>query len=350
METQTTLRDQLESAFDSAEAGTLEPVQNAPEIESEPVVETRPRDEKGRFVEKKTDDKAPDIKADVDKAEPVQAEPEKPQLARPTTWKKDYLPIWDKLATGTPLTPDEALKLAEYSNQRENEYKTGVSTYKAEAQNAKALQDAMAPFIPILQQHNIQPTQWIQNLGRAHHTLAMGTPQQKLQMFAQLAQEYGVPLEAVGMAQQGQLDPIVPSLMAQIQELSGKVNTVANWREQQEQQTIQNELARFQDTAKYPYFEQVRETMAQLLETGFTQDLDTAYQKAIRMNDDVFNSWQTEQLRTHEAEKSKAQAVVKAKAHAVSPKSATPSGKIGSEPKDRRAILEQQFEEVDGRV
>ena len=52
-----------------------------------------------------------------------------PSVARPTTWKKEYLPIWDKLTAGEQLTPDEALKLAEYTGvQRESEYKKGVST------------------------------------------------------------------------------------------------------------------------------------------------------------------------------------------------------------------------------
>ena len=68
--------------------------------------------------------------------------------SRPTTWKKEYLPIWDKLTAGEQLTPEESLKLAEYSNQRESEYKKGVSTYKQEADNAKSLVEAIAPFVP----------------------------------------------------------------------------------------------------------------------------------------------------------------------------------------------------------
>jgi len=39
----------------------------------------------------------------------------------------------------------------------------------------------------LLQENNIAPQQWISNLGTAHKTLALGSPQEKLQMFAQLA-------------------------------------------------------------------------------------------------------------------------------------------------------------------
>jgi len=75
---------------------------------------------------------------------------------------------------------EESAKLAAYSNQRENEYKTGVSTYKAEAQQAKSLQDAIAPFIPDLQSQNIAPQQFIQNLGNAHMMLVKARQSKRL--------------------------------------------------------------------------------------------------------------------------------------------------------------------------
>lgn len=338
---QNTLRDQLAASLKDIE--DVEPVDETPEVQTEEVLDDRPRDEQGRFAPKEADK--------PQEAQPVEAPSIEPTLQRPTTWKKDYLPIWDKLATGNPLTPEEAKKLAEYSNQRENEYKTGVSTYKQEAEQAKQLQDAIAPFMPELQRYNIQPTQWIQNLGNAHRTLAMGTPEQKIQMFTKLAADYGVPLEAIGMAQQGNLDPVIPQIMQQIQNLSGQVNTVASWREQQEQQAALEAIKPFQDAEKYPHFEVVRETMAQLLERGLASDLQTAYTKAVRLNDEV---WQAEQERQAQASSAiqsqqKAEIVSKAKSRAVSPKSSTPSGQVmTSATKDRRAALEEAFENVGG--
>lgn len=331
---ETTLRDQLVASFNEAEetqenTTVAEPTSKV----SEPLeTEGRVRDESGRFAPK---------------MEQVQEPVEQPALQRPTTWKKDYLPIWDKLATGAALSPEEAKKLAKYSNQRENEYKTGVSTYKQEAEQARQLQDALAPFMPDLQRHNIQPTAWITNLGNAHRALSMGNPQQKIQMFTQLARDYGIPIEALGMAQQGQLDPIIPQLMQQIQNLSGQVNTVTGWREQQEQQAALSAIQPFQDTEKYPHFEQVRETMAQLLERGLAPDLQTAYTKAVRLNDDA---WQAEQERLANMQNQQSAAIVaKAKSRAVSPKSSTPSGQIiDSGKKDRRSMLEDALESASG--
>lgn len=346
-----TLRDALETNLDAAEAGTLAAPADSMPIESpaDTADQTgdRVRDDKGRFASKET---TPDQQAAPAAAEPqVQAEPQE-ELKRPTSWKKDYLPIWDKMATGQPLTPEEARKIAQYSHQREKEFASGVSTYKAEADNAKTLQEALAPFIPDLQANNIHPAAWISNLGRAHQMLAKGTVQDRIQMFAQLAQEYNVPLAAFSQQPNGQggIDPVVGQLMQQLQDLSGKVNTVASWREQQEQQQLQGVLSPFFDEEKYPHFQKVRMTMAQLLESGVTQDLESAYKKAVRLDDDA---WAAEQERVARANAAH-DAVAKAKAKAVSVKTTTPSGTIKTmDAKDRRSVMADAFESAsEGRV
>ena len=92
--------------------------------------------------------------------------------------------------------------------------------------------------------------------------------------------------------------------------------------------------------------------MAQLLERGLAQDLETAYAKAVRMNDEVFKLEQERLLAQVKKEASKAQQVAKAKAAAVSPKSVTPSG-VGNKAdgKDRRSIIAAQLgEAMTGRV
>jgi len=332
---QTTLRETLEANVNAAEAGTLPTIEEARDA--------RPRDEVGRFAPKPKEE-APKVEAKPSQeAQPQQQQPQQQQPQRPTTWKKEYLPIYDKLAQGQPLTPDEAKKLAEYTNQRENEYKTGVSTYKAEATAAKELQEAITPFLPELQANGIQPASWIKNLGTAHYVLVKGNPEQKLQMFRMLAQQYGVPLAAV-LQQPEQVPPIVHDLMGQIQKLQQQVTGVTTWRQQQETTSLSSQIAKFQDATKYPHFPVVREKMAQLLETGLAQDLDDAYKQAVRLNDELYEA---EKLQLAEASRKPA-AVAQARAHAVSPKSATPSGQVTSGAKDRRALLEDRFDSLAG--
>ena len=159
-ETQNTLRETLAEAITATET----PVVETTPIESTETRQERVRDDAGKFANKS--EEKPVTESIAHEAVEV------PKSTRPSTWKKDY---WEKFDT---LDPD----LQGYINQRESEYKTGVSTYRAEAEKAKQLNEAIAPFIPQLQQNNIEPTQWIRNLGNAHQTLALGSPAQKMQM------------------------------------------------------------------------------------------------------------------------------------------------------------------------
>ena len=252
------------------------------------------------------------------------------------------MPIWDKLTAGQQLTPDEAIKLAEYSNQRESEYKKGVSTYKAEADNARQLMQAVEPFMPELQRNNINPAVFINNLGRAHMVLAQGTPEQKIQMFHKLAQDYGIQLGEAGQFQQQ--DPYTQQLMQQLQQVNNEVNTIKSRYEQEEQARLVGEIERVRQSADFPHFDEVRETMAQLLEQGLANDLETAYAKAVRLQDDVWAKEQERLLKVAQDQSSKQQQVAKAKAKAVSPKSVTPNTLVAaSDKKDRRSLIEEQL-------
>lgn len=336
MEPQNTLRDTLEASFDKVESEHIEP---QVEIKTEPI-----RDEAGKFATEKVE-----IKPEVTQEEkPEVTQEEKPALMRPTTWKKEYLPIWDKLSKGEQLSLEESAKLAAYSNQRENEYKTGVSTYKAEAQQAKSLQDAIAPFVPDLQAQNIAPQQFIQNLGNAHMMLVKGTPEQKIALFNKLAQDYGVPLNQVAIQQQGgQPNQEIMQLMQELQTIKSQVSGVTGWKDQLESQQVQQQLSEYSDTSKYPYFEMVRGNMAQLLESGKAQTLKEAYEIASEPLETMINS-RLEQVKVNQPQTSQ-EVVKQAKAKAVSTKSSTPSGVVSTNSaKDRRALLSEAVDNLMG--
>lgn len=358
-ESQTTLRDDLVAAIgvvgnDDAEGGAPEAngngTSNGVIADSAIIGETaedraeRLRDEQGRFA-KGADKAAPAAKTSTAKASGDLAPPQYPQdqsatpetvakPQRPSTWKKDHWEAFDKLAAENP-------KLAEYINQRESEYAKGVSTYKAEADRAREIQQALEPFMPELQQHGIQPSRWISDLGNAHRMLAMGTQQQKMQMFAKLAQDYRVDLRAFAPQPQigadgqplpqapvEQFMPLLNPLYDQVSQLQGQLKTYQTQQEQQRQAEIQTQITRFAEGK--PHFEQVRETMAGLLQSGLAQDLDAAYEAAVRMpqHDDIFQAMQQQQR--EEADRKAAEArqanVARARNSAVSPKSGGSTG------------------------
>lgn len=330
-----TLREQLSSALESYEAPEEVTPEVSPEVSpvevSEPTAD-RGRDEGGRFAKK---DIAPvsleaPIGAPIDPPETI-VEARKP----PSSWKKEY---WDAYQKLDP-------QVAEYINQREQQFASGVSTYRDEAVKAREVNEALAPFMPELQRNGVAAGQWIQSMGNAHLSLLHGSPEQKLQMFQKLAQDYGVSLGAIQSGQPDQFMQYVAPLQEQVQQLKGQLT---NWQSEQDrttQQSMLDEIERFKHDA--PHFEAVRETMAGLLQAGLAPDLKSAYDKAVRMNDDT---WSAEHLRLNQdAEKQRREAesarVNKARANAVSPKGTTPIGTMtGASKKGLRDTLEENVE------
>lgn len=321
------LRTALEEAFEKKD-----------EIIEDVVEEQQPEEivEEVEQAQKEVVDEQP-TEEEVEEVKPVQ---------RPTTWKKEYLNIWDKLEKNEPVTKDEFTKFAEYANQRETEYKKGVSAYKSEVDRIKPLENAIAPYRQHLQQQGINEIALIDNLVKSHFVLAQAPYEQKVQMFNRLAQDYGIQLN--GNPQQ--TDPYIQQLMNQLNMVNQEVGTIKSRYEQEEQNRLMNEINRVaSDVEKFPHFETVREDMAQLLERGLAHNLETAYAKAVRMNDDVWAVEQERLLTQASKQQSKAQQVAKAKATAVSPRSVTPNGVGGqTEAKDRRSILEKELSQAMG--
>ena len=346
-------RELLMQAMEAAEEGTLEAPQEKEiaEPEKDPILE-EVASEKSNKEEVSAEDSEEPTKVVAESSDEVTheeaqeaAEDAKP-VTRPSTWKKEYVQIWDKMEKGEQISKEDFIKFAEYANQRESEYKKGVSTYKAEADRAKSYENAIAPFADNLARRGIQPTQYIENLVRAEQILANAPHEQKVQIFQKLAADYGIQLNC---GQITQVDAYTQQLMNQLNMVNQEVSSIKGRFAQEENQRLMNEIEKYRsDAEKYPHFDMVREEMAQLLELGKAQDLETAYKKAVRMNDEVWQLEQEKLLKNAKQAAIKAQQVAKAKAAAVSPRSVTPSGKVTEpgEKKDRRSLLSEQLGEA----
>ena len=311
MENQTTLdepislRDTIENAIESTDTEVTSESTSHEAVESDKT--TRPRDESGKFAKtsQRSEASVTEPSADNYRQEELKVDT-KP---RPSSWKKDYEEHWGKL--------DPTLQ--DYIQQREADYAKGVSTYKNQWDMAAPIVEAIRPFEQVLQQNNINPAQWISQLGNAHAQLVYGSPEQKLNMFAQLANEYGVNLGQ--LTGQTGYDPQFSQLAQELNQIKNQWTSFQSQQEIVEQSQLQNEIASFKDDK--PYFEDVRETMAGLLQSGMAHDLQSAYDKAIRLNDDVF-----QKVSAGHAQKSEAaqrEKVAQAKAKVLSPKSTTPT-------------------------
>ena len=336
-------RELLMQAMEAAEEGELEaPIEKEIEVVEDDISEESAKE---KVVEDNHEEPAEVVAQSEHETEDEEPQEEKP-VTRPSTWKKEYVQIWDKMEAGEQISKEDFTKFAEYANQRESEYKKGVSTYKAEADRARSYENAIAPFADNLQRRGIQPTQYIENLVRAEQILSNAPYEQKVQVFQKLAADYGIQLNG---RQATQLDPYTQQLMSQLNMVNQEVSSIKGRFAQEENQRLMGEIERVRSNVEqFPHFDVVREEMAQLLELGKAQDLETAYKKAVRMNDDVWSIEQEKLLSSAKQQASKAQQVAKAKAAAVSPKSVTPSGKVAEpgDKKDRRSILAEQMGEA----
>lgn len=366
-EPQTTLRDALVASFEEhvpteAPDGKPAPAPAAASDEgaepAAPAADTRARGPDGKFIEKPKEPAAAPAAATAQKPTSAPASPAPAAvpaasapaaLARPSSWKKELEPQWATLAP----------EVQKYILQREGEFAKGVSTYKHEWDTAKPVVDAMAPFMPLLQQNGISPDRWISQLGNAHVALAKGTPEQKLSMFLKLAQDYQVPVQQLfARGEDGQVyynpqvqayqPPAAPQAQPQApQDVRKTVQEVLN------EERARQSLAAFEADVptKYQHYETVKADMALLLETGKAQTYEGAYKLALRLHDDLWAAEQQAQSAAAEAERQKqaVEAAQRARRNTVSFRSETP-GRAGatSGKKDLRGHLEEAFDEHAG--
>ena len=254
----------------------------------------------------------------------------------PASWKKDYHEAW--------TTADPRLK--EYAWKREEEMKAGVQPLLSKAQFADQMQQAIEPYMQNIRGLGIEAPQAVKALMEADNVLRHGSPQQKQAYFAQLAQQYGINMGDV------QMQPVDPNFYAIQNELAQVRGEVLNWKQQQEtaqNQALLQEINQFQTKAEY--FEEARPTMIQLLNSGVAKDLEDAYEKAIRLDNDLFTKHQQASQGAADAAKREAsnRAAKAARAAAVSVKSSTPGAATSTKAQDRRSMLMEQFDNMNER-
>jgi hypothetical protein len=304
------------------------------QVESAPAGETAredvPRDDQGKFAAKEPEQTMMQ-QAEQPVEEPVWKRP-------PASWKKDYHDAWQ--------TADDRLK--EYAWQREEQMKAGVQPLMEKAKLADQFQEVLNPYMDTIRGLNIEPTQAVKALMEADHALRFSDPQQKQQLFMRLAQQYGVTLG--GELQQQPFDPNISALQQELNRVRGEV---MSWKEQQEQVQNQSLLGEINSFAmKAEHFEEARPTMISLLQSGVAATLEEAYEKAIRLDDNLYQ--QVQQSRQAQAETQQKvvanQAAKKARAAAVSVRSAAPGATTATKAQDRRSMLAEQFDSVADRL
>lgn len=220
-----------------------------------------------------SDGSADNPAATGDPATTANETPADPLAEPPKTWRKEAADLW---ATLPPAARQEVLK-------READIFKGIEGYKAEAAVGKSFREVVSPYASTLEQHGINPIAQVSELLKANHTLAFGTPAEKSALFAQIAQNYGIPLP--GAAEEpAYVDPAVKDLQTQIQSLQSRLSNEDKQRQTQAVAERTREIEAFAADPANPHFDAVSNDMVTFIKGGVCKTLQEAYEKAVWAN------------------------------------------------------------------
>ena len=276
-------------------------IENTEKLKEEETTE-KPRDESGKFKSKETEEQKPEeVKPEAENP----AEPEQKERNPWGSWKQEHVAEIKKL-------PKSA---QDYILQRQDQFHKGLDQYREEANYARTIKKAVAQFEPYMAQLGVTPDVAFANLLKTEQTLRTGDINTKMQVFRQLAHDYGVDLSN---ASQQPFDANLYQMQQQLSQLQAQLQTSQVSQQSAEEGQITETIEQFAQSREY--FNDVRETMADLLDRGLAKDLDDAYTKAVRLDDGVFSKMQAKQRADAERQRLAQgnQAAKAAKAAAVS--------------------------------
>lgn len=295
----------------------------------------RARDDAGKFVAK--DKTAAVIAAPDPAAAPVQQEP---WMAAPKSWKKELSEGWTKL--------DPAYQ--RYVHEREQQMKGSYDAIAPKAELAEKLNKAAEPYLNTIQGLGLDLPQAVSGLMKVDHDLRTLPYEQKVQRLAQIALSYGIDLSGQVATAKPAFDPGVQQIQNELLSVKGQFANFTKQQEAAQDRAAMEEIQRFKQTAEH--FDEVSPLIAKLLQGGLAEGISDAYEKAISLTPALSEKIQAAKQAASDIEKRKAadEAAKRAKAAAVSVKSATPGAQTKTAAQSRREMLAEQFNDIDSRL
>jgi hypothetical protein len=248
----------------------------------------------GAETSPETEKSAPAADATAQVEKPVSGEAEKttessvPALEAPKHWSDADKQLFAKAPT----------EIQQRWIARETEQQKGldgkfqeIAAFKREKE---VLDELLAPFSRDLELRGISRQQFIGSLLGAHKYLASDPPK----AMRWLAEQYGVDLSTLN--EQAQTNPQQDALLREINGLKGQLHGFVSAQQQAEHQANLGKVEIFAGAKDdkgqllHPHFDEVASDILALMKNG-TKDLTVAYNKAVRMNDEVWAKVQAEQ-------------------------------------------------------
>jgi hypothetical protein len=282
-------------------------------------------------------------------AEPVEAAPEepvdevpvlgeKPAERPPASWKGDAKRVWAEL-------PEAARSEVV---RRERQIEQTLRESSEARQIAESVTGIAQQYQDVFQRYGRPPAQVFEGFLQVERALTSGDPANRARFMAKLIQDYRIDIPALDSALAGQ--PIqqsgTPDVNEQVRQLLAQELAPFKQRMQMEQELQQQEVAHTIDSMaadheKFPYFQDVRDDMADLIEIrakrGVYLSLEQAYSIATGGNPAVQQVQQVTQQRSQALQAHETAQRAKGAAVSVAGSPATTSG--GVDPANLRASI-----------
>ena len=302
-ELRTTLENAIEEhsepiQVESATAATAveTPSENTPA--ATPAEESVASDAKPKDAPPSIEEVAGDAsKAVADKGEtPAEREARHRVDRAPQSWKGESKKLWETL----PL--DVRQEVA----RRERDITKVMNETAQTRQQVSQMQEVFAPHMDRINTvYGGNAMIAVNNLLTLERQLFNGTPQDKAQLVANMVKQFNIDVRALDaaivgqappedVAQQSNIERILEQRLAPLQQfVQSQQQREQQVRYQQEQQVTQT-IEQMAVDPQYPYFDEVRDLMADIVEVnarrGIAISLSDAYTKAVRMNDDTYQA------------------------------------------------------------
>jgi hypothetical protein len=181
-------------------------------------------------------------------------------------------------------------------NRREREIHRGLSDAAESKKTAAEFKEVVAPFQHFIQAENSTPMQAVKNMMQTAAVFRVGTAKQKADTAAHIIKNFGIDIQMLDDILSGQQvdDPVnraVAERMAPMERYVQELQARDQQRSAATEGTVVTELEAFANDPKNEFFHDVRNTMADMLDVaskqGKTLDLQTAYDRAIMLHDDI---------------------------------------------------------------
>lgn len=318
-------RDIIAREFDKLEAAETEKAE-------------KPRDEKGKFAKgvvqepTETPEKTEEQPEVTEQPETPPVEAEQPKRNPFNAWKKEAQAMLSTL-------PPEAQAMIE---EREAQFHKGLEQYREGARSWQSFSNVVKPYQEYMQSLGVSLEEAVPRLIEAERVLRTAPPQEKANLFLQLAHDYGIDINYLT---QVPFDPYKYRMEQQLLQQQQAIQQLSQSRQMAEEQQIGQTIASF--AQEHEFFDDVRDTMADLLERGLANDLEDAYSKAVRLNDNVWQRAQGQPQASAANDLQRANMAAKAaKTAAVSVKGAPTGVTRNPEPKSTEDAVRQAMAQL----